>query len=65
MKKDGEGLLQLVDELRDNEEVTLNEFIEHLKKMADLGFGNHIIRDEVTGGIPYPYYYKYDDTLEI
>lgn len=64
MKKDIEGYEKLSDELLGVESITLDVYIEYLKKVSDLGFGDTLMRGRPNKGALTPYYYKQDDALE-
>lgn len=64
MKKDIEGYEKLSDELLEVEIITLDTYIEYLKKVGDLGFGDTLVRGYPNKGALTPFYDKHDDTLE-
>jgi pantothenate kinase len=43
------------------EVVTLDDFIQYLQRLSDVGYGDKQVIDEITGGSAYPYYDKRED----
>lgn len=64
MKKDIKGYEKLSDELLEVETITLDTYIEYLKRVSDLGFGDTLVSGRPNKGALTPYYYKHGDTLE-